>query len=77
MVGRIQTAEKIQNWTAKFMTEDYITRRDIPSRYYTSLFFGLMVQFGPSVSAVWSKFVAVQFLFIRPSGFGLMDPTLF
>ena len=54
----------------------YITGRDIPSRYYTSSFFGIMVIFGPSVSAVWSKFLAVRFL-LWPSGFGLMDTPPF
>ena len=47
------------------------------SRYYTRSFFSLIVIFGPSVSAVWSKLLAVLFLFIRLSGFGLMDPTPF
>ena len=47
---------------------DYITRRDIPSRYYTSSFFGLMVKFGPSVSAVWSKIFGRLVKTFRPSG---------
>ena len=42
--------------------------------YNTTSFFGLMVILGPSVLAIWSKFSAVLFLFIRPSGLGLMDP---
>ena len=48
----------------------------IPSRYYTSLFFGFMVKFGPSVRPSGKKYSAVPFLFIRPSGYGLMDPPL-
>ena len=55
-----------------FKNMRYITCCDIPSRYYTSPFFGLMAKFGPSVPAVCSIFLAVRFLFIRPSRLGLM-----
>ena len=33
-----------------------------------------MVIFGPSVWSSGQKYSAVRFFFIRPSGFGLMDP---
>ena len=37
-------------------------------------FSAFMVEFRPSVLAVWSKFWAIRFLLIRPSEFGLMVP---
>ena len=46
----------------------------ILSRCYTSHYFGLMVIFGPSVWSSGKKYSAARFLFIRPSGFDLMDP---
>ena len=45
----------------------------IPSRYYTTLLFGAMVFFGALVWANSIKFSVVRFLFIRSSGFGLLD----
>ena len=48
-----------------------LTRRDIPSRNYTSWFFGRMVLFGRSIWPSCHKFSVVRFLFIRPFGFGL------
>ena len=41
----------------------------------SSSFLGLIVQFGPSVMVVWSKFSAIRFVIIRLSGFGFMAPT--
>ena len=35
-----------------------------------------MVIFGPSIQWSGKKYSAFRFLFIRPSGFGLMDPPL-
>ena len=54
----------------------WASSRDIPSRYDTSSFFGLMVFFILRFSiykAVRSEYQQSGFLFIRPSGFGLMD----
>ena len=56
---------------------DYITRRDIPSRFYTSSFFGLMVKFGPSVSAVWSKIFGRLVKTFRPSGQNFSENQFF
>ena len=51
----------------------YITRQDIPSRYYYLIFwpYGHFWPFGFSI------FLAVRFLFIQLPSFGLMDPPLF
>ena len=38
-----------------------LTHHDIPSRYYTSAFFGIMVKLNPSVSAVSPTFLDVLF----------------
>ena len=51
----------------------FYKRCHIPSRYYTSSFFGLMIKFDPSVSAIWSKnFGRPVFIYsavrIRPYG---------
>ena len=44
----------------------------IPNRYYTTLFFGLTVKFGPLVWSSGQEYSVVQFLFIRSSGFYLL-----
>ena len=52
-----------------------ITSCVLLSRYYTSYLFGRMVIFGQQFLAIWSKYSAVQFLFLLPSNFGRMDPA--
>ena len=47
---------------------------DIPSIYYTSYLFSLLVRYGPSVWSSAKLDSVVLFLIIRSSGFGLIDP---